>query len=121
MLNQLLHINIKELRKAYSNRMFNIYYIKMPIVLESLVVAITIIIITKCAKWLQSCPTLCDPTYCSLPSSSVHEIFQGRILEWVAIPFSRGSSRPRDPTHISYVSCITSTTWEAIIITIIKS
>ena len=40
----------------------------------------------------QSCPTLCDPMDCSLPSSSVHGILQARILEWVAIPFTRGSS-----------------------------
>ena len=58
----------------------------MPIVLAGLVVTIAIITITKCDKWLQSCPTLCDPTYCSLPESSVHEIFQARILEWVAFP-----------------------------------
>ena len=47
------------------------------------------------AKSLQSCPTLCDPMDCSPPGSSVHEIFQSRILEWVAISFSRGSSLPR--------------------------
>ena len=40
----------------------------------------------------QSCPTLCDPTDCSLPGSSIHGIFQARVLEWVAIAFSRGSS-----------------------------
>ena len=40
----------------------------------------------------QSCPTLCDPVVCSLPGSSVHGIFRSRILEWVAMPFSRGSS-----------------------------
>ena len=40
----------------------------------------------------QSCPTLCDPVDCSLPDSSVHEILQARILEWVAISFSRESS-----------------------------
>ena len=44
----------------------------------------------------QSYPTLCDPINCSLPGSSVHEILQARILEWVAIPFFRGSSQPRD-------------------------
>ena len=48
-------------------------------------------------------PTLYDPMDCSLPGSSVHGICQRRILEWVAIPFSRGSSQPRDP---SWVSCI---------------
>ena len=44
----------------------------------------------------RSCPTLCDPRDCSPPGSSVHGIFQARILEWVAISFSRGFSRPRD-------------------------
>ena len=47
----------------------------------------------------QSCPTLCNPMDCSLPGSSVHGIFQARVLEWVAISFSRGSSRPRDGTQ----------------------
>jgi len=42
----------------------------------------------------QSCPTLCNPIDCSLPGSSVHEIFQARILEWVAIAFSKGSPNP---------------------------
>ena len=51
----------------------------------------------------QSCPTLCDPMECSLPGFSVQGILQARILEWVAIPFSRGSSRPRDRI---WVSCI---------------
>ena len=48
----------------------------------------------------QSYLTLCDPMDCSLSGSSVHGIFQARILEWVAIPFSRGSSQPRDPTSL---------------------
>ena len=43
---------------------------------------------------------------CSLPSSSVHGIFQARILEWVAISFSKGSSGPRDRTHIFCTSCL---------------
>ena len=43
----------------------------------------------------QSCPAVCDPLGCSLPGSSVHRILQARIPEWVAIPFSRGSSQPR--------------------------
>ena len=53
----------------------------------------------------QSCPALSNPMDCSPPSSSVHGILQTRILEWVAIPSSRGSSRPRDWTHVSCVSC----------------
>ena len=51
----------------------------------------------------QSCPTLCDPVDCSPPGSFVHGIFQARTLEWVAIPFSRGSSWPRDWTCASYI------------------
>ena len=56
-----------------------------------------------CAKSLQLCLTLCDPMDCSLPDSSVRGILQARILEWIAIPFSRESSQPRDQT---LVSCI---------------
>ena len=54
----------------------------------------------------QSCPTLCDPMNHSLPGSSVCGIFQTRVLEWVAMPSSRGSSRLRDGTQVSHVSCI---------------
>ena len=50
----------------------------------------------------QSCLTLCDPVDCSLSGSSVHGIFQARVLEWGAISFSRGSSQPRDRTWVSY-------------------
>ena len=49
----------------------------------------------------QLCLTLCNPMDCSLPGSSVHGILQARILKWFAIPFSRGSSWPRDETWLS--------------------
>ena len=49
----------------------------------------------------QSCLTLCDPVDCSLPGSSLRGILQARILEWVAISFSRGSSHPTDRTQVS--------------------
>ena len=52
----------------------------------------------------QSCPTLCDPWTVAQPSSSVHGTLQARIWEWVAISFSRGSSRPRDQTQISCIA-----------------
>ena len=55
------------------------------------------------AKSLQSCLSLYDPMDCSLPGSFVHGILQARILEWVAMSFSRQSSKPRDQPHISYV------------------
>ena len=51
--------------------------------------------IKKESEVTQSYLTLCDPVNCSLPGSSIHEIFQARVLEWVAISFSRGSSQPR--------------------------
>ena len=52
----------------------------------------------------QSCPTLCDRVDCSPPGSSIHGILQARILEWVAISFCRGSSRPRDRTQVSHIA-----------------
>ena len=71
------------------------------------------------AKSLQSYPILCGPMDCSLPVSSFHGFLKARILEWVAMPSSRGSSQPRDWTHVTYVPCIggvfltTSATWDA--------
>ena len=59
----------------------------------------------------QLCPTLRDPMDCSLPGSSVHGIFQARILEWVAISFSRKSSRPRDWTQVSHIVGRCFTVW----------
>ena len=57
------------------------------------------------------CPTLCDPMDCSLPGSSVHRIFQARVLDWVAIAFSRGSSPPRDRTQVSLTAGRFFTSW----------
>ena len=51
----------------------------------------------------QSCLTLDDSMDCGLPGSSVHEILQARILEWVAVPSSRESSQPRDQTQVSRI------------------
>ena len=62
-------------------------------------------------KVTQSCPTLCNPKVCSPPGSSVHGILQARILEWVAIPFFRGSSWPMDWTHISRIAGRFFTVW----------
>ena len=59
----------------------------------------------------QSCLTLCDPIVCRPPGSSVHGIFQARILEWVAIPFSRGSSWPRGRTQVFHTVGRFSTIW----------
>ena len=59
----------------------------------------------------QSYPTLQDPMDCCPPGSSFHGIFQARILEWVAIFFSRGSARPRDQTQVSYTAGRFFTEW----------
>ena len=66
----------------------------------------TLIWIYACvhAKLLHSCLTLCDAMDYSPPGSSVHGILQARILEWVATLSSRGSSQPRDQSHVSFVS-----------------
>ena len=68
--------------------------------------AINQMLIGMCAQSLQLCLTLCSPMNCSLPGSSVRGILQARILEWVAMPFSRESSRPRGQICVSYASCI---------------
>ena len=60
--------------------------------------------VRMCAKSLQSCPAVCDPVDCSLPTSSVHGILQARILEWVYMPSSSGSFLPRNQAHISCIS-----------------
>ena len=57
------------------------------------------------AQSFQLCPTLCTPMDHSPPGSSVHMIFLARMLEWAAMPSCRGSSWPRDQTHIACVSC----------------
>ena len=64
----------------------------------------------------QSCLTLCNPMGCSLRGPSLHRVSQGRILEWIAISFSKGSSQARDPTYVSRIGrwiLFHCTTWEA--------
>ena len=61
--------------------------------------------------WKWKCSTLYNPVDRSLPGSSVHGIVQSRILEWVAISFSRGSSRPRDQTWVSRIVDRRFTVW----------
>ena len=59
------------------------------------------LVVVLAAQW---CPTICDPGYCSPPGSSVHGILQARILEWIAIPFSKGSFQARDRTQVSCIA-----------------
>ena len=79
-------------------------------------VCVSRVLPTSPGKWKkvlvsQSCPTLCDPMDCKMPGSSVHGIHQARILEWVAIPFSRGSSPPRYQTQVSRIAGRFFTIW----------
>ena len=70
-----------------------------------------IVVHLLCVLVAQSCLTLCHPMDCSPPGSSVHEIFQARILEWVVISFSRGSSQPRAWTQVSCTAGRSFTNW----------
>ena len=66
----------------------------------------TFVYVSVSSPWsevTQPCPILCDPVDCNLLDFSIHGILQARILEWIAISFSRGSSRPRDQTRVSRI------------------
>ena len=65
----------------------------------------------SCQKKWKSCSTLCDPMDCGLPGTSLRGILQARILEWITIPSSRGSSQPRDPTQVSRIAGRFFTIW----------
>ena len=68
-------------------------------------------LVSVCVLVTQSCLTVCSPTDYNPPGSSVHGILQVRILEWVAFPFSRGPSPPRDGTRVSRIAGIFFTIW----------
>ena len=75
----------------------------------------------RCCLVTKSCPTLCDPMDCSPPGSSVHGILQARILEWVAISFSRGSSQAGDQTRISCIGRWVLYHWSSLVIQTVKN
>ena len=79
---------------------------KVPIVSKQPLTQIRPVCACVYVKLFQSCLTLCNPMDCSPLGSSVHGILQERILEWVAIPCSKGSSQPRYGTQVSYASLI---------------
>ena len=72
------------------------------------------------ASVVQLCLTLWNPMDCSPPGSSVHEILQARILEWVAVPLSRGSSPPRDWTQVSSIAGRLFTIWATILVNLLS-
>ena len=63
----------------------------------------SVLLVNKESEVAQSCLILCDLMDCSLPGFSVYGIFQARVVEWVVIFFSRGSSRPRDRTQVTRI------------------
>ena len=86
---------------------FKYFHSKDPALFQKLVAFTT----TTTAKSLQLCLTLCDPIDSSPPGSAVPGILQARTLEWVAFPFSRGSSQPRDWTQVSHIADGFFTSW----------
>ena len=88
---------------------FHIYILALLIYYTLVVICFVLCVIYL--EVAQSCPTLWDPTDCSLPDSSVHTIFQARVLEWVAISFCRRSSQPRDWTWASCIAGRWFTVW----------
>ena len=89
----MLHKSLQNIKKT--SKLFSQY-----------LVCKTHVCVYVCVLVAQSCLTLCKSMDCSPPGSSVYGILQARILEWVAIPFSRGSSWPRDWTPVSWGSGI---------------
>ena len=86
-----------------STKMIPVYLNPCPVI-ESFLLGISSNLSKCCCLVAKSCLTLCNPMDCSPPGSSVHGISQVRILEWVAISFCEGSSRPRDPTRVCCIA-----------------
>ena len=94
------------LREVISKLVSRMVILPLVILLPTFFGLVYLLVGHPCYLVTKLCPSLYYPMDCSLPDSSVRGISQARILEWVAISSSRGSSPPRDPTHISCVSCI---------------
>ena len=112
----LCELNILHFKYISLNYYVCLKYLSTSILVSSLLACSQVLV-------SQLCLTLCDPMDCSQPGSSVRGISQGRILEWVAVPFSRRSSWPRDWTYVFWVSCIgrqilcNCTAWEVQLLT----
>ena len=77
---------------------------------------VSMLLLTLAVLWVSHCyvPSICSPMDCSPTGSSIHGISQARILEWVALPFSRGSSQPRDRTQVFCIAGRLFTIWERV-------
>ena len=109
------HVYIVSLPKIYPSIKLSVWYLSITCLsacdwyityLYSEIIYVLFPLCVPVCSVAQLCPTLCGPMDCSPPGFSVHGTFQARILGWFAISYSRGSSQPRDWTHISCVSCI---------------
>ena len=99
--------SLKESNSTWMNKSFILPQIKLSLK-ESLLYLIFTLSVSQRLSYSGACygcsvMSLCNPMDCNLPGSPVHGILQARILEWVAIPFSRGSSWPMDQTCISCI------------------
>ena len=84
----------------YFRKCFVCVYVSVHVWVCTYVHVVSVFLVAK------SCPTLCDSMDCTLPDSSLHGIFQTRVLKLVAIYYSRGSFQPRDQTCVSCISCV---------------
>ena len=82
----------------------NLYYIHVCMYVYIYMYIVQHIYVCVCVLVAQSCLILCNPMNCSLPGSSVHGILQARILQWVIVLFSRGSSWPKNRTQVSRIA-----------------
>ena len=105
------HAYIHSLLDSLPTQVITEYGVEFPVLSSRLLLVICFTYQSVKVSAVRSCPTLCDPMDCSPPGSSVHGILQARILEWVAIPFSRGSSRPRAQAKISCIAGRLFTIW----------
>ena len=100
------YFNCKEIKFLESKSVICFFQIWFPVLLTK-----ACPILKVKSEVAQSCPTLCYPMGCSLPGSSIRGILQARVVEWVAISFSRRSSQPRDRTQVSRIAGRRFTIW----------
>ena len=105
------HAYIHSLLDSLPTQVITEYRVEFPVLSSRLLLVICFTYQSVKVSAVRSHPTLCDPMDCSPPGSSDHGILQARVLEWLAMPFSRGSSRPRAPAKISCIAGRLFTIW----------
>ena len=108
----MLHVTNRVREFVFEIHLYHFYLYALGYIFKFLYCLVCVCVcVCVCMLVDQSCPTLCNSMGCSPPGSSVHAVLQARILEWVVIPFSRGSSWPRDQTWISWIAGRFFTIW----------